>query len=405
VTSLGLSQTATAGEANAVLDRIEDLFKKVDKIAGLNGRIGGIQRDAADLERDVLELCRAIAPDLSRFPVEQAVPELSLRLQKANKDAAALAQLQEQEKERETAIQQARATIERSEAQLRELCREAGCSRFEELEEIEERSARAQAARKEVEALERQLLGHGAGATLEELTGDAGEIDADSLPARIEELSERVEELEKERSDLLERIGKEKNLLQLMDGGPEAAEAAEKAQSILARIREDARRYISLRLASAVLHREIERYRTENQDPVLKRTSELFSRLTLGSFEALQTDYNESDEPILLGTRPGGERVAVQGMSEGTRDQLYLALRIASLERYLLHNEPMPLILDDILINFDDGRSEATLKVLEDLSRKTQVIFFTHHAHLVDLSRKAVSDAVLQTHFLSPSER
>jgi uncharacterized protein YhaN len=73
-------------------------------------------------------------------------------------------------------------------------------------------------------------------------------------------------------------------------------------------------------------------------------------------------------------------------MSEGARDQLYLALRLATLERYLDHAEPLPFIVDDILVNFDDERSAATLKVLAELSRKTQVILFTHHAHLRDLA-------------------
>jgi uncharacterized protein YhaN len=405
VKGLGLLETASPAEANSVVDRIEDLFKRIDKIAGLNGRIAGIERDAAEFERDVRGLCELLAPDLAGLPPEQAVPELNMRLQKARQDSAALAELREREREKEQAIQHARETIHRSEAQLKELCREAGCSRFDELEEIEDRSARAMSVRKDRDALERQLLGHGGGSTLDELTAEAGRIDADSLPALIAGLAEQVDELERKRSELLERIGREKSLLQMMDGRAEAAEAAETAQSLLAQLREEANRYVSLRLASAVLHREIERYRSENQDPVLRKTSELFSALTLGSFAALRTDFNESDEPILLGVRPGGERVGVQGMSEGTRDQLYLALRLASLDRYLDHNEPMPLILDDILINFDDSRSEATLKVLEVLSRKTQVIFFTHHAHLVELARSAVSSTALQVHMFGADTR
>ena len=75
-------------------------------------------------------------------------------------------------------------------------------------------------------------------------------------------------------------------------------------------------------------------------------------------------------------------------MSDGTADQLFLALRLASLEQYLEHNEPLPFIVDDILLRFDDERSMATLKVLGELSQLTQVIFFTHHRHLVELVEK-----------------
>jgi len=72
-------------------------------------------------------------------------------------------------------------------------------------------------------------------------------------------------------------------------------------------------------------------------------------------------------------------------MSDGTRDQLYLALRVASLEKYMDANEPMPFIVDDILIRFDDERAMAALNILSDLSKKTQVLFMTHHARLVEL--------------------
>jgi uncharacterized protein YhaN len=71
-------------------------------------------------------------------------------------------------------------------------------------------------------------------------------------------------------------------------------------------------------------------------------------------------------------------------MSTGTRDQLYLALRLATLDHYVESSEPLPFIVDDILIQFDDDRSRATLEALADFSAKTQVILFTHHERVVE---------------------
>ena len=92
-------------------------------------------------------------------------------------------------------------------------------------------------------------------------------------------------------------------------------------------------------------------------------------------------------------------------MSDGTRDQLYLALRIATLERYLSQPgaEPLPLIVDDILLNFDDARSEATLSVLGELAALTQVMFFTHHSRLVELARRVIPPGCLFVHGLGAS--
>jgi uncharacterized protein YhaN len=82
--------------------------------------------------------------------------------------------------------------------------------------------------------------------------------------------------------------------------------------------------------------------------------------------------------------------VLVEQMSDGTRDQLYLALRLASLEQWSKLHEPLPLVVDDILVHFDDHRSVETLKQLVRISSQSQVIFFTHHQHLLDLARETL---------------
>jgi len=94
----------------------------------------------------------------------------------------------------------------------------------------------------------------------------------------------------------------------------------------------------------------------------------------------------DGGKPILLGVRPNNEEVFVDGMSDGTRDQLYLSLCLATLEQHLSKGEPMPFVVDDILIGFDDDRTRACLKVLADLAASTQVLLFTHHSRVLELA-------------------
>lgn len=84
----------------------------------------------------------------------------------------------------------------------------------------------------------------------------------------------------------------------------------------------------------------------------------------------------------------------MEGMSDGSADQLYLALRIAALEDYLEAAQPMPFVADDLFVNFDDSRAAAGFRVLASLASRCQVIFFTHHAHLVEVARSAVPTPV-----------
>jgi len=104
---------------------------------------------------------------------------------------------------------------------------------------------------------------------------------------------------------------------------------------------------------------------------------------------------------VLIGRR-GRDEVPVEGMSDGTRDQLYLALRIAALEQHFRANGPMPVVADDLLINFDDRRAAAALRVLAELSHSTQVMVSTHHRHLLELACATLEADLFCVHELQP---
>lgn len=76
------------------------------------------------------------------------------------------------------------------------------------------------------------------------------------------------------------------------------------------------------------------------------------------------------------------EHKSLDDLSEGTRDQLYLALRMVALRDHCAAAPALPFIADDILQTFDDARATATLLALGELSQEVQVIVLTHHAHL-----------------------
>ena len=140
-----------------------------------------------------------------------------------------------------------------------------------------------------------------------------------------------------------------------------------------------------------MLRRATAKYQEESQGAVMKRAEALFSKLTRGRYERLRVEF-EGEGATIRCVR-GGEAVQVKErvMSDGTLDQLYLALRLASIEQYLTDQEPMPLVLDDIFINFDDGRAQAGIEVLAEFAQKTQVLLFTHHGRNLELARQVLA--------------
>ena len=101
------------------------------------------------------------------------------------------------------------------------------------------------------------------------------------------------------------------------------------------------------------------------------RATGILSRLTRGRYDRLS--FRE-DFSLLAGAR---EETALQSTlwrSDGTADQLYLALRLAVAEELMPH---APLVLDDALVRFDDDRLKAAVEVLKDMAKEKQVILFT----------------------------
>ena len=387
--SLGLRAESPPSEVDDYIEHLRALFSKQSEAEKLRIRIKAIDEDAAAFGGQVEALVATIALELVDLPADDAVVRLNSLLSENRSRQTKRQQIEEQIEQATQEIQDSNASIQTMTDRLDALCVEAKCKAHDQLEAAERRSADYLRIKETISSIEKEILEAGEGVTIAELEVQAESVDPDSLPGRITELNNKIDdELEPRRTELAETKGREEKELELMDGSDHAALLADQAQAILASIRSDAEHYVQVKLAGKILRDQIERYRRENQGPLVKRASEHFCALTLGSFDGLMTDFNEKDEPVLAGIRSGGERVYVEGMSSGTRDQLYLALRLASLEKYMEGAEPMPFIVDDVLVDFDDARSQAALNALAELAEKTQVILFTHHTQVVEQSKQ-----------------
>lgn len=398
---LGLPPETPIEVEQEFVARLDDLFKGLEKVHEVSQRIEEIERYAVRFRDDSAAVTRRVAPELADQASEEEVEELVRRLRRATEDRQKLAMLSQQRTRQETARDEARRTIDQMTARLQAMCQEARCAAPDELPAAIQVCEAAAALRIQRETVDEQLLHLCGAASLETLVGEAERVDADRLPGECGALKEQIDRLVAERNELCETRGREQKTLETLDQSQVAADAGEEMQGLLARLESDARHYARLRIASAVLREGIERYRKKNENPVLRRASELFRRLTAGSFEQLHADVDEHGENVLVGVRRGGsDPVPLAGMSDGTCDQLYLALRLASLEHYLQENTPVPFIVDDILVSFDDRRASAALEVLGELSCATQVLFFTHHEHLVELAQGCLGPERLFMHRL-----
>jgi uncharacterized protein YhaN len=174
--------------------------------------------------------------------------------------------------------------------------------------------------------------------------------------------------------------------LRVMSDGLDAAGAAQDASQALAEAVAGAERYARLHMARVLLRSGIDRFRRAQQGPMLQAAGRHFATLTGGRYARLGVDESDDGRPLLVAVNANGAEIPVEALSEGTRDQLYLALRVASIEAYSAGAEPLPFIADDLLVHFDDERAASAIRLLGQLGRTTQVILFSHHDHVARLA-------------------
>jgi uncharacterized protein YhaN len=399
---LGLDADAVPAQANAVMEDLNSLFDKLKDADILQKRIHGIHRDADEFAIKVNGLVDGVAKDLKHLPAGEATLELNRRLTRARAVQSQRQTLKKQLTQEQNRMEKAVGRIAEIETRLKSMCEEAGCDTYEDLPEAERRSEKRRQIEAELQNLDERLHQLSAGDTIDDFIEQALTVDPDGIDGEIARLTEDTDILNKEKSELDQRIGSERTELGKMDGSARAAELAEEIQLLMGRLENDVEHYARLKIASKILNQAIERYREKSQGPILKHTTEFFNQITRGSFQGIRAEFDDTGQPVLVGVRAGGKDiVSVDGMSDGTADQLYLALRLAGLRDYLERNEPIPFIVDDILIKFDDDRAIAALQALERLSEQTQVIFFTHHRHLLELARKNVETSLFIEHRLT----
>ncbi len=211
-------------------------------------------------------------------------------------------------------------------------------------------------------------------------------LDADAYQAGIAELEAsraRLAETRRACGGVEERI-------RALGRSEERSRVRLRQESILAGIDEASEKWAVLTLCRTLLEETRKIYETERQPEVLRSASEFFNRMSEGRYTRVISPLGSAD---LVIEREDGTRLGPEHLSRGTAEQLYLAVRLALVREYSRHVEPLPVIFDDIFVNFDPGRTRNSIEAARDLSKTHQVLLFTCHPHFSELVREIVTDA------------
>jgi uncharacterized protein YhaN len=394
---VGLPENVSPDSGRSLLEERSKLLARFDTWKELSGETGEVEKALLEYEGRVGECAAALSIHAEGTEAQEAA------LWKAVCDARVAQtkhdQLVAQIDSGQNDLGMARQKEVQARSALDDLLSRAKLSNAEELEPLIANLEKRTAIQGRVDDLRKTLGDLARGQAVDEFIANVSKENADELPQRRTALgSEKAgksSELNGVRTALVEL---NRSRAEFEKAGDTAADYRQQAEAVAATLREDASRFIRLRMAAHFLRTQIDQFRKEHQGPLLEKSGRVFAAITRGAFDGLEAEFTEQDVPIMVGRRAGASNVPVEGMSDGTRDQLYLALRLAALERHLQEHEPMPLVLDDLLITFDNERTKAILPQLADLAKRTQIFLFTHHEHLVELCRQTLGEDQFKLH-------
>ena len=380
---------ATTGDAMA---QIEELRQAEATIAEKQGRIDGM---AAAVDRLAVKVAglAALSAELAALTPIEAAAAFHHRLQAEHREAAR--------------CEDADRRIEQSAAKLAVAEADAGAAAVlldglraallvatdEQAEHRLQRIRAMAAARADVAEASRQLALQGGGRTAEALAARANETTAEADVDRIAAIDAADQDRAARIETARETAAAAAAALDRAGNGLDAAEAAHRREAAQAHLARTADEALLLHTTHALLQAALDRQASNADQPLLVRIGEVFHAITGGAQAGVRVEDSRDGQIMVALEADRMTRKSLDQLSEGTSDQLYLALRIAALEDYAKSASPLPFVADDILQTFDDPRTTATLRALTALSEHVQVIVLTHHPHVGALAA-ALGDEV-----------
>jgi uncharacterized protein YhaN len=376
--SRGLPGDVTPDGALEVVTRVQECRDRQETVDGLDKRIDLMRREISAYERTVGDLWGACKDETDQATdAGTQVDRLIERLKGSQRRASRCEAIEERLARLIDEKKNLGAEREEVTGRVDALLKEGGAVSVEDLR----RRASVWTARLD---LQRQIKENTR--ALERVAGRGKHLEAFKA-ALSETRPEREEALRATAEDALERVsaalaveldrrGALREKLRAMESESDVGTLRLKEEGLLAQLNQSALKWGRLAVAKALLSEARARYERERQPGVIKDAGIYFEEMTRGGYSRILAPVGETTLHVM---DRNDVRKPLETLSRGTREQLYLSVRLGLIEEFCRHHERLPIVLDDIFVNFDGPRADAAVEVMAGLAKSHQVMVFTCH--------------------------
>ncbi len=274
--------------------------------------------------------------------------------------------------------------IERGEQQRRALWAKCGVATSEQFYSMVDAKASLADLRDQYEDLDKKVRSIiGTHVQYDQVAKEIGEAAAADLERRWESLTTRMTETEGRVALLRTQQGELAQEMKHLADDNRLTVAQLELGCVERQIESVSRRWQTLAMASCLLEDVCGTFERERQPETLREASSFLNQLTDGKYIRVWTPLGTNQLKI---DDRDGKSLALEVLSRGTREAVFIALRLSLAAAYARRGVMLPLVLDDVLVNFDHDRAVSAARTLKNFAELGhQVLMFTCHDHIVDI--------------------
>ena len=373
-----------------MLSQLSEAREKHARLTDRERRIADMDQELRGFEEEVLGQRHLLAKETPANFAEDLALQLHQQLEIAVHDSADLQRLSAERERLLPLLESVRGRGEQIQQQLAELWQLAEVREEQEFHQVLEQAERRRQLLTQIDETSQRLAGLRGNEPADSFDAALQDVDPDAMKDRLSHLEQQRSQIADEHEESVKRAALYRNQLLEMEQSEHVLELQSALETSRGRLADAVERWAPLVMADALLKQAIQRFEQEHQPLLLQQVELLFQRLTNGRYVAVRRRLDDAGTMIVR--QPDGTEKSPGQLSRGTREQLYLAMRLAYVRHYCQHAEPLPIIMDDVLVNFDSQRARLTLQLLVEFSQDVQVLFLTCHDHIVQLAREIDAD-------------